>query len=238
MNIKRARGHRLYTEANKKILDLSMDYGRAVLGHRPNGLSLSIKNSIERGIYASYDSKFTDRLKSYLSRKFPKHPYLTLLDSKSSLGNIDILDPLFNEAIGEYGYWRPFIDTPDYKNLIVLYPMPGLNTTVVMVSKEKPSIESCDISPVLVGGILRSMYDYEAVLKKFNENNYNNYSCLKDFKVIPPYLLYVGDGNKYNELCCSAWEQGVLLNSKSPVNILPSDFSAGEVKKIVQVLGS
>lgn len=238
MNIKRARGHRLYTEENQKILDLSMDYGRAVLGHRPNGLSLSLKNSIERGIYASYDSKFTGRLRSYLNSKFPEYPYSTLLESESSLGSIDILDPLFNKGKGDYGYWRPFLNTPDYENLIILYPMPGLNSSVVMVSRSKPAIDSHDISPVIVGGILRSMYDYDAALKKFNPESYDIYKDLKTFNVIPPYLIYIGDGNNYNELCCSALDQGVLLNRKSPVNILATDYSSGEVKKIVQVLGS
>lgn len=238
MLLKRARGHRLYTEANKKILDLSMDYGRAVLGHRPNGLSLALKNSIERGIYASYGSKFHTRLENYLKGMFPDHPNITFLSSiKIIESSKTILDPLVDPANGEYGYWRPFLKSPDYNNIILLYPLPGINSVVVMVSKGTPEFESEDVSPVLVSGILRSMYDYDRALLKFKENSYNRFKDLPNSVLIPPYLVSTLNEKSYRELCCKAMDQGVLLNSKSQINILPNDYSDGEVKKLLKVLG-
>lgn len=238
MIVKRARGHRIYTQQNERILDLSMDFGRAVIGHRPNGLSLTIKNTIDRGVYAPYGNKFNKRLVNDLKKRFPDHPYITILsyEEKAGIDKSTIIDPLFELKKGEVGYWRPFLDTPDTDILIVLYPLPGLNQTTLIVSKNKLDLESDDISPVLLSGILRSLYDYDMVKKNFKPELYSKFKEIKNSTIKAPYILFNYDNEEYKELCCSALKEGVLLNIRNQINILPPDYSDGEIKKLFKVL--
>lgn len=238
MIVKRARGHRIYTQQNDRILDLSMDFGRAVIGHRPNGLSLTIKNTIDRGVYAPYGNKFNKRLIKDLNKRFPDYPHITILSyqEKAGFNNNAIIDPLFELKKGEVGYWRPFLETPDTDILIVLYPMPGLNQTTLIVSKNILDIESDDISPVLLSGILRSLNDYDMAKKKFNPEFYSQFKGIKNSSIKAPYILFNYTIDEYKELCCSALKEGVLLNTRSQINILPPDYSHGEIKKLFKVL--
>ncbi|MBN2619272.1 MAG: hypothetical protein JXR64_13250, partial [Spirochaetales bacterium] len=177
MIIKRARGHRLYTTKGEKILDLYMDNGRAVLGHRPNGLSLTLKNSIERGLYANYPNIYLNRLVKDLKKRFPAFTYFAILENEDKLSRIipnPIDDPLFTDCSNSnIAYWRPFLEVPNTNYLVLLYPFPGLNSVTIVVSKEPLAIENDNISPILLSGIVKSFYEYDMALKEFNPNNYS-----------------------------------------------------------------
>lgn len=238
MIVKRARGHRIYTQSNERILDLSMDFGRAVIGHRPNGLSLTIKNSIDRGVYAPYGSKFQKRLIKDLNKRFPDYPFITILNYQDKYGfkEEEIVDPLFSQEKGKVGYWRPFLESPDTDSLIILYPLPGLNQTTIVVSKKDTGIKSDSVSPVLLSGILRSLYDYDMLNKEFKPEFYSTFKKIKNTTIKPPYILFNYEDAEYEELCCSALKEGVLLNTRNKINILPPDYSEGEIKKLFKVL--
>lgn len=239
MKIKRARGHRLYTHKGEKILDLSMDSGRAVLGHRPNGLSLSLKNSIDRGIYVSNGSEFVSRLEKELKRRFPDHPYMLLLEHRSFLTEFlgeEVSDPLFNiKTSSRASTWRPFLSTPDSEIIEVLYPLPGLNTTCVVVSREPLPLKSHSISPVILSGVLRSLYDYDMTLKGFHLESYEVFRAIKNRLFQPPYLVLDYSDDEYSAILERGLESGVLLNERSPLIILPPDYSKGETSKVLQL---
>lgn len=240
MIIKRARGHRLYTTEGKKILDLSMDMGRAVLGHRPNGLSLAIKNVIERGLYARYDNIYEHRLTKELKKRFPSYGYITFLEHENRVTdyfNTKITDPVFEETSGvKIAYWRPFLETPATDNLVILYPLPGLNTTTVLLSRNKVEMQSSAISPVILSGILRSMFDYDVEFNRFNRDDYNVYKGIKDTELKAPYLIFNISDIKYSELTLKAENSGIMLNNRAKIAVLTMDLSNGEIKKIIETL--
>lgn len=239
MNIKRARGHRLYTTRGEKILDLSMDGGRAVLGHRPNGLSLTLKNSIDRGIYVDNGTEFKNRLKKDLSKRFPNHPHMILLDHRVFLENYlteSISDPLFGDtSSGRVSVWRPFLEIPDSEIIEVLYPLPGINTTCVLVSKRPLDLISHNISPVILSGILRSLYDYDMVKKSFRTEIYSDFSSIKQVEINAPYMILKCSDEDYLKLQSSAKDMGILLNPKEKLVILPPDYSKGEMVKVLKL---
>lgn len=240
MKIKRARGHRLYTVDGKKILDLSMDKGRAILGHRPGGVSLVIKNVIDRGLYSAYDSVFADRLKKEISRRFPDYPNIYILRNEDRLTirkGVEIKDPLFEDCENtEIAYWRPFIDTPNADQLILLYPLPGLNDTTLLVSKSELELDEDEVSPLLLSGILRSFYELDRAEKSFDPDNYSGFRKIIDADFRAPYLILRRSNKEYKNLCCRALNEGILLNREKPLIILPPDYSDGEIKKILSLL--
>ena len=52
--IRRARDYRLYDIHGRRYLDLCLDGGRALLGHKPGRVVLMMKNALEKGLSASY----------------------------------------------------------------------------------------------------------------------------------------------------------------------------------------
>ena len=59
--ISRARDYRLYSSSGKRIVDFYQDGGNAVLGHRVPGISLTMKQALDKGVLfycrTSYDSR-------------------------------------------------------------------------------------------------------------------------------------------------------------------------------------
>ncbi len=241
MIVKRAREHRLYTQDGKRIIDLSMGFGRGVLGHRPNGVSLALKNTIERGLYSEYQSIYFTRLNNLLLKMFPEYSIVTYLNSPKELNFKDIIDPIRKEykkdLCYEAAYWRPFIETPNANNLIILYPLPGLTSTTIIISKNAISLESQIISTIILSGILKSMFDYNMAKETFKTDVFTPFSQIKNSTLLPPYLIFNMEDSHYKELCNRALESDILLNTKEQINILPMEYSQGELKKILGVLG-
>lgn len=239
MKIKRARGHRLYTHSGEKILDLSMDGGRAVIGHRPNGLSLTLKNSIERGIYTDNGTEFEGRLKKELIKRFPEHPYIYLLEHRVFLENYlneSVSDPLLGKKGSiRASVWRPFLKTPDAEIIDILYPLPGMNSTCVVVSKTPLELPLHKISPVLLSGILRSLYDYDMVEKGFKSEDYDLFRVLNNVHVTPPYMTLDCSDEIYLKLLTKAKESSILLNPEEKLVILPPDYSKGEIGRVINL---
>lgn len=55
-DVRRARGYRLYTGGDRRLLDLYQEGGRALLGHRPGKLVHDTKNVLERGVLSAFPS--------------------------------------------------------------------------------------------------------------------------------------------------------------------------------------
>lgn len=69
--IRRARGHRLYAENGRRILDLWQDGGRGVLGARHAKLGLGLKTAIDRGLDRPVPSRLAERLRRLALERLP-----------------------------------------------------------------------------------------------------------------------------------------------------------------------
>lgn len=65
--IRRARGYRLYDEGGRRFLDMYLDGGSAILGHRPEHMLRSLKSSAAKGLWASFPGKDIPRLKKAIA---------------------------------------------------------------------------------------------------------------------------------------------------------------------------
>lgn len=71
MNIRRAKGFHLYTEDNRRYVDLFCQGGGAVLGHRMGGAVSAMKNVLEKGGMADFGTLQRDRLTKALNTWYP-----------------------------------------------------------------------------------------------------------------------------------------------------------------------
>jgi len=120
--------------------------------------------------------------------------------------------------------------------LVLLYPLPGLNSTTVILSKKELTVKNDLISPVIVSGILRSMYDYDIELKKFKADVYNEYRTIPNTELKPPYIVFNLEDEDYYNLIKKCENSGILLNDRDKIGVLSNDYSSGEIAKIVKTL--
>ena len=69
--IHRARGYRLYGAEGRRYIDFYQDGGRALLGHRPAGWTRIVKSTGNRGLFASYPSRFAGKARRAALSLFP-----------------------------------------------------------------------------------------------------------------------------------------------------------------------
>ena len=70
--INRARGYFLYTADGKRYLDMALDWGRLIMGHRHKGYGQAMKNVIDKGIIPGFPSPYAHRLKQAVKAVFGK----------------------------------------------------------------------------------------------------------------------------------------------------------------------
>jgi len=121
----RARDFHLYLKNGKRLTDLWLDGGRAVLGHKPPRVLLELKNAAERGLFCPLPHPMERRLLKALETLFPGRAFRLYADSPSlyralaeagmPLDANRLPDPAFPEAgVADNGtqvsLWRPFIE--------------------------------------------------------------------------------------------------------------------------------
>ena len=125
--ISRARGYRLYSREGGRYLDMYLDGGGAILGHRPEGLNRIFKSASSRGLWAPLPSASRGRLEKAVLRLvpipfqgkvrlFPSLPAALSLIS-THLPKSVLVDPLFPDALSTLTdkslpllLWRPFTE--------------------------------------------------------------------------------------------------------------------------------
>jgi len=71
--VTRVRGFRLYLANGKRLVDLWLNGGAAILGHTPPNMLRELKNTASRGLYAPFPHFTEGRLIKALLKLFPGH---------------------------------------------------------------------------------------------------------------------------------------------------------------------
>lgn len=243
--IKRARGYHLYDINGNRYLDFFQEGGKALLGHRPHGFSLAMKNIISRGLYSSYPSEYDTRVHKALLELFPDYSGFAVfgckMDAEEFLStefgkNIvykEIDDPLFVKETGSLSvsYWRPFLDRSFPDCIIPVLPFPGNAAPVVTAFKTGSSkFLNFGVSPYILGALSRQIYNLIAVLhdKWYDELPFHG----PQWTAEGPYLFYSGTEEKYRKTFHQGLENGLLLNPDySSFSIIPADYDSAEIKR-------
>lgn len=240
--VKRARGNRIYTHRGKRFLDLCMDDVRAVTGHRPNGLSLALKNVIEAGLYACYPTVHEERLGKFLKKYFKEYSHVSYIHSLNDLPFVreggQIADPLFQEKAEEgYGFWRPYLDVPEGCDVLLpLCPLPGLRGLIPVLSKNEPQWEEGHVPGVAAAGILRSFYDYIQAEEKADRALWKSFDSFSHWTRKGPFLIGDYSEEEYEAVREKGFSLGILLNPWRQVNLIPSELSKGEMDNLRKLL--
>ncbi|QEN08455.1 hypothetical protein EXM22_10830 [Oceanispirochaeta crateris] len=246
--IRRARDFHLYDTSGKRYLDLYQEGGRAWLGHRPDGLSLQLKNILSRGVYAPYpgseEGKLYKALKALLMILPGSSEFSHIRYYSSVLGGglPEAADPLYSKADRKPGLctlWRPGLQWPhDAINVEMLIPLPGLAYGRVIASRDD-SLPQGDLpSPVVAGGLARCVWVLKNCLETAAPVGELDLLEGAPWKQKGPYCLYTGNADNYKILFSKALSAGILLppSLDSPC-ILPGHLTSGDVSLVKQFFG-
>ena len=250
--IKRSRGYFIYGTNGNRYLDFYQDNGRAILGHRMEGITRIIKSTVARGLTASYPSIYTNRVKRELSRLFPHvgefRIYRNIERAMASISetegeNISIDNFVdFPSCTAEFGIWRPFLDSSlkweDFKYLIPILPFPGdFGPVVLALNKSNNQLApSDDLSPMICDMLIKSISTVIKYSKNYNPADMSDFeSPLWDRT--GPYLRFKMEGNEYSVLFNNALKSSVLLPPEPGIpGIIPGDFEKGQIKGFMKMV--
>jgi len=168
-NVLRARGFRLYTEKGRRLVDLWLNGGAAVLGHTPPNILRELKNTASRGLYAPFPHFSEGRYIKALLKLFPGHSFRLYAAPPPEL------ETLIKN--GTAGLWRPFFDS-SFQSAIeenapsILIPvLPGIQLwrgglpfgLCIVTAKSEDKLAHLPandmFSPVLLAAAARGLYD-------------------------------------------------------------------------------
>ena len=246
----RARDFRLYLEGGKRLVDLWLIGGRAVLGHKPPLVLRELKNAAERGLYSPLPHPAEERFLKALGEIFPGRTFRLYLDS----GSLD-------KALAASGFtgtiplWRPFLkadetqgpgtqgpDTPILRPVLPWSLGPEILVLDKSIDGSFPAGEL--IPPVLLAPATRALYNIIATMKAKGSGQ-RKYKKIE--KVLTDSLwrrqgIYLWlkndmDREKYKALFLHFLEGGFLIppDAREPL-ILPISMSDGEVSKLAGLL--
>jgi hypothetical protein len=252
--IKRTRAYLLYDTSGKRYLDFYQDSGRAVLGHRMEGISRVIKSTVARGLTPDYPSIYTYRVEKQLKLLFPDvlsyRIFSNLEKALSALSNYENKEISVSNFIdfpgkpSKYAYWRPFLDKKipwnKFDYIIPVLPFPGsFGPTVVLLNKKADNLAPSDlISPFIADLLVKStaiMIKFSADIKSENWDSFNSPVWMR----VGPYLRFKIEGNEYSSLYNKALKSSVLLPPESDVpGIIPAVYEEGQIKKFINMIRS
>jgi hypothetical protein len=256
----RARDFHLYTGGGKRLVDLWLQGGRAVLGHKPPGVLLELKNAAERGLFSPFPHPQERRLTKALAVFFPGRSFRFYNDPSSMYKALEkalsaegkpfnrsaIPDPAFPASDAEkatVSLWRPFVE-PGTKAQILIPVLPWpLAPAVLVLNKSLDSSfpQGELIPPVLLAPAARAAYDLAAQIRSRNPSRQRYYRVEKAATGVwqrrEIYLTTRVDCEKYAELFRNFLEAGFLLppQASEPV-ILPAVMSKGEEAQLAKLL--
>lgn len=249
----RARGYRLYDLYGKRYIDLYQNNGRAILGHRSEGLLRSMKAVASRGLVSEYPSVYDGRLEKILKLLFPEYPVFRIYRNREralfALGSAlnllispdGITDPAMNDAASDVrvSYWRPFLPemTRFPEVLLPIFPFPGSFAPEVVCLRDRSTAAmmppSDMVSPFLLDTLIKTVTKMIKVSRGSGRKS-SEFQRLMDvfeWKRRGPYINTGLDSVAYSELCKKALSEGVLLppGEHLPM-IMPREFSDGELE--------
>ena len=248
----RARDFHLYLEGGKRLLDLWLSGGRALLGHKPPRVLGELKNSSERGLFAPFPHPLERRFFKALECFFPNRIFRLYEDRFSLCRALDeagikhsrLLDPAFPEQDTDANgihLWRPFLEKLPSVFIPVL-PW-QLGPDVLVLKRGEEEFPPGDlIPPVLLAPAVRSLYELAKIMKaqsilKFGKIERALVKSRWRRKGI--YLTLKPDIEKaeYETLFKCFLEGGFLIPpSSSEPAIIPFEMSPGEEAKLAQLL--
>ncbi|MDA3940702.1 MAG: hypothetical protein PF693_15570 [Spirochaetia bacterium] len=251
--IKRSRGYFIYDTKGARYLDFYQDSGRAILGHRMEGITRVVKSTVARGLTAAYPSIYTNRIERVLNLLLPDvAEFRVFRNLERALAAISAAEGCnvsidsfidFPTNKSNFGIWRPFLNTSinwlGFKYFIPLLPFPGdFGPVVLAVNKLNTTLAASDnLSPMICDMMVKSI---SSLIRHIKNDNCIDGSEIESplWDRIGPYLRFKMEEDEYSVLFKKALKYSILLppESSSP-GIIPCNYEPGQIKEFMKMIG-
>ena len=241
--INRARSYFLYTSDGKRYLDMALDRGRLIMGHRQKGYGQAMKNVLDKGILPGFPSPYAHRLKQAVRRLVGGECFVYLFKSEEKawevLGSITP-DPMNDPIKGSPVFGNEVLELSELPVVIQL-PVPAAFAPGVIVSKTELNIEEEPVSPVILAGAVRAVYNLKSFLAEVDYSCWEKAgiaeACKGKWRVELPYLYPLCGRDKYPAVWDAFFEAGIILSLDYDIpSTLPPELSDGSMKKVIKLL--
>ena len=254
--VRRARGYRLYTEDGRRLLDLYLDGGGALLGHRPELVGRALKNVAGRGLLGNLPSRYPARLRRLLRQALPGHAWFGIAaTAQDALGllrgrlgaapvpPLQVADPLSDPNWREapLAWWRPLCgEQPANGEWLAHAPAALLHRLPFAVGAGPVTVSTRpggtgeehgapEVSPLLLAGAA-------AALGRLLRTAAERSAVASVWPRTAPgwrrsgvYVMAEYPRRRHQEVLAAFLAAGVLLNPRYPgPSILPAPVSPGE----------
>ncbi|MDC7226332.1 MAG: hypothetical protein PQJ61_06180 [Spirochaetales bacterium] len=228
--IRRTRDYHLYDFNSRRYLDLYLDGGLALLGHKYGRAVLMMKNGLEKGLAASYPGVWEARLLKQIKLLYPEIADVVTLFAGSGWGY-----PVFRP----FEYESPaadiqFMNTPFELQL----PLPGAGTVKVLCALNacKTRLPAADPVPqYLYSGLCRAAADLKAFIAEADTSLWSAFDSPLWLRR-GPWLYPHASGEDYSALFEAFLSRGILISpDPSRPSCAPYRFTKGEIKPIKEI---
>ncbi len=254
--ISRARGFRLYDRRGRRYLDLFVNHGSAVLGHRPYGVDNEVKAVVSKGGLFAMPSAYPARLARALGRAYPGFAGVLVAASdaeavgfaarylKCEPSQVEIRDPALGER-GRVVLDRPFLPEAMREDAmkgaeVVLPVLPfrlGEAPCPVLFRASAPEAKPAWIAPAVAAAALRAFHDLD---RRVQPEWYRD-DLLEGCEGWVQRGIYVTprfSADRYAGVFRRFLDAGVLLPPEYPgPAVLPGEASAGELALLMRLFG-
>ena len=203
----RARDFHLYLENGKRLTDLWLHGGRAILGHKPPRVLAELKNAAERGLFTPLPHPQEKRFLKALGEFFPDRAFRLYMNEGSLYnaltvagftGDMAFPDPAFpsdynagTDSVADkasVSLWRPFVEPPDDGEpgapiLIPVLPWPLSPSVLVLDKSLEASFPAGEIiPPVLLAPATRVLYDLAVKIRTPDRQRYRKIEKVLDVR--------------------------------------------------------
>ena len=252
--INRARGYYVYTANGKRYLDMALEGGRLVMGHRQKGYALAMKNAIDKGILPGYPSPYTHRLKQAVKALVGRECFVYLFGSEERAREVvsdngpdtcDLINDPIKPALNLEATEFELCDL-----MILLLPVPAAFAPGVIVSNTELQLEDKPVSPVILAGAVRAVYNLIAFKKEADYSDWEKVGLLEacgithdaddgKWRIELPYLYPMCEPDKYEAIWDAFFEAGIILSTDyDKPSVLPpyDELSDGMRNKLLKLL--
>ncbi|MGE4585614.1 MAG: glutamate-1-semialdehyde aminotransferase [Sphaerochaeta sp.] len=248
----RARSFYVYDRYGVRYLDFFQNYGRAVLGHRPDQIQKAMKNTISRGLVSEYPSIFAGRLETLLATLFPDYPVIRVyadhqkaLQVAKQVSDDALFDPASSaeQASRTVSYWRPFLGSggADSVMLFPILPFPGSFVPQVVCLKEEACTAELPpsdcVSPLLLDLLIKTTASLVRTLKMEEVVTMRMNNPLQGvFETRGPYGLTGLSDQRYGEFALEALACKVIMPPSAQVPfIVPGEYTSGTIRPLLEL---
>ena len=259
--INRARGYYVYTANGKRYLDMALEGGRLVMGHRQKGYAQAMKNVIDKGILPGYPSPYAHRLKQAVKSLVGRQCFVYLFPSEERAREVvsdngpDARDPASDSITGAADACDSIndpikpalnLEATDFElcdPMILLLPVPAAFALGVIVSNTELQLEDEPVSPVILAGAVRAVYNLIAFRKEADYSGWEKAGIIdickgKWIACCTPYIFPFCKREQYPAVWDAFFGAGIILSTDyDKPSVLPpyDELSDGMRNKLLKL---